>query len=173
MTNTADVISSGFDRPPSRLRRLAQPALLAAGATAVLLAAPIIDGQEPAAPPTAPPTPVPAAAALSPLVAPDDVAPGEQIVVLAQRNPRLCGPAELRFDGAPLRHRLAWNTAPPHADRGEVFLRLQVPSSAAPGDHRLDLFGPVPGGSGTPTCTDVRERQARLATVTITVTRLR
>jgi hypothetical protein len=157
--------------PALRLRRFVEPGLFGAGAGRMLLAVQVT-GDE--ASPAAPPAPVgPAAvrtsAAPPRLLAPRAAAPGEQITVLAYRDRRLCGAAELRLDGTPVSYRLAGYVGSPNPDRMAMFLSVRVPRSATPGHHEIELYGPVPGGRGGPLCADVREHQAELATTSITV----
>ena len=158
------------------LRRFVEPGLLVVCAGAVLLAVQVTTRghgasvTRPAIASSATPSAAPPTAEGPPrLLAPQTASPGERITVLAYRNPRLCGSAQLRFDGAPVKHRLASYVGPQHPDRMEMFLTMQVPGSVTPGSHTIELYGPMPGGSTGPICADVREHQARLATTTITV----
>jgi hypothetical protein len=159
----------------TRLRRFVEPGLFAMCAGAMLLAIQGTGGRGApvAGPATSPSAGVPAppwnSVAQPRLLAPQAASPGERITVLAYRNPRLCGPAQLHFDGAPVGHRLASYVGSRNPDRLEMFLTMRVPRSATPGGHKIDLYGPMTGGSRGPTCADVREHQARLASTTITV----
>jgi hypothetical protein len=148
MTNSPDIITFGSDQP-SRFRRFLTPILIAAGTPALRVAT---QSEAPAAPP--------AAVDHGPLVAPSAATAGQQITVRVRRNAHFCGPTELRFDGAP---------APAVPSGDGTSLTMHVPTSAGAGQHELQLYGPVAGGTAGPLCGDVRERQARLATVTITV----
>jgi hypothetical protein len=155
----------------ARLRRFVEPGLSVAGAGLMLLAVQATGG---VAPPAASPAPVgPAAvrtsAGPSRLLAPQAAVPGDRITVLAYRDRRLCGAAELRLDGAPVSYRLAGYVGSPNPGRMEMFLSVVVPRSATPGNHEIELYGPVPGGRSGPLCADVPEHQARLATTSITV----
>ena len=150
---------------PSRLRKLLGPGLFMAGAGAALLAVQFAGGPVP--PGTAPV--VPAAVAPPRLSAPQTAKSGERITVLGFRDGRLCGPAELRFDGTPVAHRLAAFVGPLGLDHQQFFLTMEVPRSAAPGRHEIALYGPAPSGPGGRTCTAVSERQAELAAVSVVV----
>jgi hypothetical protein len=181
----ADQITLGPDRPHhtttrtrSRLRRLLEPALLIASTGVILLTVHATGGEDPptAAPPTAPspsqaaPAEVVAARhADLRLVAPQTATPGERITVLAYRNRRLCGPAELRLDGKPVPHQLLAYAGTPNPDYAEMFMTIGVPRSAHPGNHMIELYGPRQGGPAGPLCGDIREHQARLASTTITI----
>jgi hypothetical protein len=158
-----------------RLRRFVEPGVLVVGAGAMLLAGQITGGggspavglvTSPAARPS-----VGWRASVAPprLLAPHAAAPGERITVLAFRNRRLCGPEELRFDGVPVVHRLAHVLGPVDPDRVEMFVTVEVPRSARPGRHEIELYGPTLGGRSGQICADLPEHQAKLATVTITV----
>ena len=114
-----------------RLHRLAEPALLAAAISAVVVAAHFTRE-------VAPPQPTPASA---PSTAPAFAAPGGRPVVLAYRNAGRCEHAEIRLDGALLERRLIGAT--------KSFLIVQVPHSTAAGAHRLDLHGTTAIGSTT------------------------
>jgi hypothetical protein len=162
-----------------RLRRLAEPSLFVMGTGAILLAVHVAgDEGSPVATP-APSPRVSASVAPSPalavpvtlprLIAPQAAVPGERITVLGYRNGRLCGPAELRFDGAPVAHRLAAYVGPVNLDHMQVVLTMQVPRATMPGSHKIELYGPVPGGGSEAVCANVREHQAELATTAITV----
>ena len=102
-------------------------------------------------------------------ITPEAAAPGERVAVLANRNVTLCGPAELRFDGAAVPHRLTrYAAGQDRRSNPQFFMWMDVPRSARPGTHHIDLFGPVRAYRGS-ICTDVPERQARIATATITI----
>jgi hypothetical protein len=181
----ADQITLGPDRlqhtttrTRDRLRRLLEPALIIASTGVILLAVHATGGEDPpaAAPPTAPsPSQVARAEVAAPrhadlrLVAPQTAAPGERITVLAYRNRRLCGPAELRLDSKPVPHQLLAYAGTPNPDYAEMFMMIDVPRSAHPGNHVIELYGPRQGGPAGPLCGDVREHQARLASTTITI----
>jgi hypothetical protein len=179
-----DEITLGPDRPPPtttltkrRLRRLLEAGLLVASTGVILLAAHATGGDGSPATPRTAPTPSPSARAevgplpqaLPRLVAFQTAAPGERVIVLAYRNRRLCGPAELRFDGRPTPQKLRRYAGPPNPDHVEMFIAMDVPRSAEPGSHVIELYGPRQGGPGGPLCGDVPEHQARLATTTILV----
>jgi hypothetical protein len=103
------------------------------------------------------------------LIAPATAAPGERVVVLAYRNSNLCGPAELRLDGRPLPQQIL-----AYAGRGsdtyqQLFISVDLPLSATPGTHRIDLLGRVqPDRDGI--CGDHPERQLRIDSTAISVT---
>jgi hypothetical protein len=180
-----DQITFGRERPPptttvtNRLRRFLEPGLLVAAIGVIVLAAHAIgnDGAPAAGRATGgPPTSqvAPGAEATSTarshlrLVAPQTATPGERLTVLTYRNRRLCGPTELRFDGAPAVQQLVRYAGRLDPDYAETFVTLDVPRNAKPGRHVIDLYGPRPGGRG-PICGDVPEHQGLLATATITV----
>lgn len=85
------------------------------------------------------------------LLTPDTASPGEQIVVLAYAYRRGCGPTELRFDDAPVVHRLNRYLGSPHPDWVELFMILDVPAGAYRGRHEIQLYGPAnhPCGTGS------------------------
>jgi hypothetical protein len=180
-----DVITFGGDPQPRstsptrrRLRRLAEKAVLVAATSAILLAVHTTSGdRSPDAQPAGSASPTPSAQTPNGLptppvhlrlVVPETAVPGERLTVLAYRNRRLCGAAELRFDGAPTSHELLRYAGPANQDHAQMFVAMEVPRSAKPGSHEIDLYGPRPGGSG-PICGDVSEHQGRLATATISV----
>jgi hypothetical protein len=169
----ADILQAGPSQALGvRLRRLVEPALFVLGAGAILLAVQTTtdDGSSPAGSASAVPSAaVTAPVAPPPLVAPVAAAPGERITVLGFRNGRLCGPAQLRFDGVPVAHRLAAYAGPLNLDHMQVFLTMRVPRSATPGSHEIHLYGPLPGGRRGPVCANIREHQGELATTAITV----
>ncbi len=158
-----------------RLRRLVEPGVLAVLAGAMLLTGQFTAGHgppaaEPGATPSGRPTVDRAAPEAPPrLLVPRTASPGERITVLAFRNARLCGPVELRLDGVPIPHRTAHLLGPADPYRVELLVTVQVPRSARPGRHRIDLYGPVPGSGRGPICADVPEHQAKVATAVITV----
>ena len=158
--------------PLRRLRRFAEPALLVAGISAAIMAMQIADdrgAQERIgalrAAPAAPPVPQ----VQLRLVAPATAAPGQRIVVLAFKDEGLCGRAELRFDGAPVQHRLTGIAGSPLPDRVEMFLGMQVPRSTPAGLHTLDLYSLPASSSVGSACAQIGEHRARLATTTIAV----
>jgi hypothetical protein len=157
--------------PAVRLRRFVEPGLLVVAAGVMLLAVQVTgDVASPAkAPASAGPAAVRTSATPPRLLVPQTASPGEQITVLAYRNRRLCGAAELRLDGTPVSYRLAGYVDSPNPDRMEMFLSVEVPRSVTPGNHEIELYGPVPGGRSGPLCAFVREHQAELATTSITV----
>ena len=88
--------------------------------------------------------------------------------MLAFRNRRLCGLAELRFDGRPVAHRLAsYVGGPANAGWMELFLTMDVPLSAAPGPHTLQLYGPVLGGRRKRCARTSRHQGQRSATLVV------
>jgi hypothetical protein len=102
------------------------------------------------------------------LVAAHTARPGERLTVLAYRDARLCGPAELRIDGAPVWHQLDRRIGPVGSGLTEMFLTLEVPRSISPGQHEIQLYGPVRAVWGS-ICGDAPERQGRLATSRIII----
>jgi hypothetical protein len=120
------------------------------------------DDRQPIAPPqaSAPPTG---------FVAPSAGIAGQRITVLAFRDTRLCGPAELRFHGAPIARRPAGDVSPPDLHDQRVFLSVTIPPSATPGNHQIDLYGPIPGGHHYALCADIPEHQGHFATATVLV----
>ncbi|GAA1033373.1 hypothetical protein GCM10009557_34900 [Virgisporangium ochraceum] len=90
------------------------------------------------------------------LVAPGFASAGERIPVLAFAYRGRCGPTGLRFDDAPVAHRLTRYAGSPPSDRVEMFMTLDVPATATRGRHEIQLYGPgpqarCPAGSATPT----------------------
>ncbi|MEV6487131.1 hypothetical protein AB0M20_00630 [Actinoplanes sp. NPDC051633] len=149
------------------IRRTVRTAALTVAAAAALLVANALQGGDVAAPP------LPAAAGSGEqrvrLIAPATATPGSHLVVLGHRNPVLCGAAELRFDGLPVRHKvIAYAGRTLGSAYQQVFMSMDLPRSATPGTHRIDLFGPVRSTSGS-TCGDVPERQARIDTTSISI----
>jgi hypothetical protein len=162
------------------LRRFAEPGLVVVAAAAMVLAGQVTGGGgSPVAEPAAPSVSPAAASFASPrasaslprFVAPRAASAGQWITVLAYRNPRLCGPAELRFDGALVAHRLGSYVGQQDSDRVDMFLTMQVPRSAGRGIHEIELYGPISGGGTNPLCADVAEHQGQLAAATVTVGR--
>ncbi len=102
------------------------------------------------------------------LLAPATAAAGERIPVLAFRNPKLCGPTELRFDDAAVEQRIIRYAAPGSHTYPQIFMSIDVPRSAKPGIHEIELLGPVRSTHGA-ICADVPERQGRIATTTISI----
>jgi hypothetical protein len=102
------------------------------------------------------------------LLAPAAAGAGERVPVLAFRNPKLCGPTELRFDDAAVEQRIIWYAAPGSDTHPQIFMSMDVPSSAKPGTHEIELLGPVPSTHGA-ICADVPERQGHIATTTISI----
>jgi hypothetical protein len=178
-----DVISLGADaftssRPPRfRLRRLIEVVLLALGLGVVLLASRYVDHFAAAPPRTAPGAardiakPSISAASDSPLIVAGTFArPGGWLIVSAHRDPRFCGPAEVRLDGHPTENRRVGEVPTP-ADPGRLFLWVQIPSTTTAGTHELELFGPLPGGPAHSLCADTPEHQGLLGRAPITVIR--
>jgi hypothetical protein len=181
----ADEITFGGDPAPRstsvtgrRLRWLAEKGALVVATAAILLAVQVTGGGEssrtspaaPASPPgsdkepsVSPIPPVPLR-----LVVPETAVPGERLTVLAYRNRRLCGAAELRFDGVPAAHELVRYAGTTDGDHVEVFMAMEVPRATEPGRHKIQLYGPRRGGSGA-VCGDFSEHQAHLATAAISV----
>ena len=180
-----------------RLRRLVEPGLLVAAIGMILLAvhttggdgspaAGRVDGRTMVAPsqPARATEGAPSPRAQLRLVAPQNAVPGERLTVLAYyRNRLLCGPTQLRFDGKPTAHKLLRYAGPPNPDYAEMFMVMDVPQSAKPGSHVIELHGPRQGAAQVladpqflaagPICGDFREHQARLATTTISIESLR
>jgi hypothetical protein len=102
------------------------------------------------------------------LLAPATAAAGERVPVLAFRNTKLCGPTELRFDNAAVEQRIIRYAAPDSHTYPQIFMSMDVPRSAKPGTHEIELLGPVPSTHGA-MCADVPERQGRIATATISI----
>jgi hypothetical protein len=177
-----DEITLGRDRPlrtttlaRRRLRRFIEPALLAALTGVVLLAVHISGGD--GMPPVAPPPAASAGTGASPradqlLVAPQTAVRGERITVAAYRTRQLCGPAELRFDGKPTVYALRAYAGRPTFTYVEMLMTMNVPRSAQPGSHIIELYGRDQGGPAGTRCADVPEHQARLATTTISLNRI-
>lgn len=112
-------------------------------------------------------TALPAAAAPEPmprLVVPASVAAGSTLVLLAYRDAGLCGPTEVRLDGA----RLEISAIGGVASSSRSFVSLRIPAHTSAGSHRIELYGPMRAAGGA-LCGDAPEHQARIATATITV----
>jgi hypothetical protein len=76
------------------------------------------------------------------MITPKTASPGEQIIVLVYAYRSRCGPTELRFDNAPVTHRLHRYLGSPHPHWIEMFMVLDVPAGAPRGDHEIQLYGP-------------------------------
>lgn len=164
---TTHEIAYGDDRQPRLLRRLVELALALVAASLVLLVVHIDGGRTiPVAAPVA--VPAPTAHTTLRVIAPQTAAPGERVPVVGFRDRRLCGPAQLWFDGVPATQQIVRYAGRLDADQSEVFMTMVVPGSATAGVHTIDLYGPRPGGTG-PLCADVPEHQARLASTSIAV----
>jgi hypothetical protein len=188
-----DEITFGRQRPPPtttlsrrRLRRLVEPGLLVAAIGVILLAvhatggdgtpaAGGVDGRTMVTPsqPGRATEGAPSPRAQLRLVAPQTAVPGERLTVLAYRDRRLCGPTELRFDAKPTAQKLLRYADRPDPDYAEMFMAVDVPRSAKPGSHLIELYGPREGGPAGQLCGDVPEHQARLANATILVQSVR
>ncbi len=155
------------------LRRTVRTAALTLSAAGALLAAYALPGDNAAGPtppsasretaPAAPPHVQPAR-----LIAPATATPGEHLIVLGHRDPALCGPAELRFDGLPVRHRVLRAAGARGDAYPQLFMAMDVPRSATSGTHQIELFGPVRSVQGD-ICGDVPEHQARIDTASISI----
>ncbi len=162
------------------LRRFVEPGLVVLCASVALSVPHMMDGRgSPTVPPaTSPSSPASrgvrrvASGHRPRLLAAQTATPGERLTVLAYRNRRLCGVAEIRLDGAPVAHRLAKYVGPLGSDWMEIFITMDVPRSAAPGRHEIELYGPKRGGSPGPICGDSREHQGKLAGRILTVHRV-
>jgi hypothetical protein len=164
------------ERSPYRpTRRTIATTALTVAAAGVLAFAYVTGDARPGV--TGQPQPTPSTASVSDprlrypaqFITPDVAAPGERVAVLAYRNVALCGPAELRFDGEAVPHRLTrYAAGQDRRSNPQFFMWMDVPRSARPGPHHIDLFGSVRFYRGN-LCTDVPERQARIATATITI----
>jgi hypothetical protein len=164
---TTHEIAYGDDRRPRLVRRLVEPALALVAAGLVLLVVHMDGGRTiPVAAPVA--VPAPAAHTTWRVIAPRTAAPGERVPVVGFRDRRLCGPAQLWFDGVPATQQIVGYAGRLDADQSEVFMTMVVPRSATAGVHTIDLYGPRPGGTG-PLCADVHEHQARLASTSSAV----
>lgn len=155
------------------IRPTARTAVLTLAAAGALIAAIELSGGNAASPP--PPSaqhgtaPVPQSHEQpARLIAPATATPGEHLIVLGHRNPALCGPAELRFDGLPVRHKGLKYAGERGGTHPQLFMSMDVPRSAKPGTHQIELFGPVRSTRGG-TCGDVPEHQARIDTTAISI----
>jgi hypothetical protein len=171
-----DIISAGPAGHPQWTRwsgRLMTPVLLLVVAgVAVAFLGPIV-GREPGggpstAPATSDPLQLTRASSGPGLLAPPVGRPGQQITVVGFRDINLCGPSELRFDDAPVIQRVDATARPRTPELLAVFIVMQVPSTASPGAHRIQLWGPAHGGRRT--CGDVPAHQAQLDAVDIEIT---
>ena len=102
------------------------------------------------------------------LLAPATAATGERVPVLAFHNSQLCGPTRLRFDDAVVEQRIIGYATPGTHTHPQIFLSMDVPQSTKPGEHKIQLIGPIPTTGGT-FCADVAERQGLIATATISI----
>jgi hypothetical protein len=179
ITRPADLtIDLDEDRPvrPRRIRY--RPTRNAIATAALTIAAGVLTvgyaaGSEtpPSAQAGAPaPTAAPAEAGPAGFVTPSTAAPGERLTVLAYRNTTLCGPAVLHLDGAAMPQRVLTGYAAGQDGRTyrQFFMSMDVPRTARPGAHRIELWGPVRARGGE-ICSDVPERQARIATATLVI----
>jgi hypothetical protein len=167
----ADLTIDLDDEPkevPQQLRHRTITTVLSVSAAVVVIAYALAAGAGLGAhPPMAAPAPARASTPYPRLIIPTAAAAGDTLIVIAYRNPRLCGPTELRFDGAAIPTR----TVPTSANSSpQIFLSMRVPPTAATGSHRIDLYGPMPSTGGI-ICGDVPEHQGRLATAAIAVHR--
>jgi hypothetical protein len=153
-----DLDAIGASRPPPFPRRLL---LVVLAAVVALVAAYTMRSDAVAAPDRA-------LELQSRLIVPASAAPGERLVVLAYRNPELCGPTELRLDGAAIPQQVLLYEGQHGRVYPNLFLALDLPASISLGTHRIALFGPVPSTGGT-SCGDVAERRDQIATSPITI----
>jgi hypothetical protein len=179
ITRPADLtIDLDEDRPhrPRRVRYLptrntiATAALtIAAGALTVVYA---VGSQTPPTARSVAPAQAAAPAQADParFVTPATAAPGERLTVLAYRNTTLCGPAVLHLDGAAVPQRVlsGYTAGQEGRSHRQFFMSMDVPRTARPGTHRIDLWGPL-RASGGDICADVPERPARIASAVIVV----
>jgi hypothetical protein len=146
--------------------------IMATGLTAMaaLLAShSVVGGRLPPNPPPA--SAVPAAGQPEPfarLIAPATARAGDRIPILAFRNPTLCGPAELRLDGAKPEQQTTAYARSDSPTNPRVFMAIDVPRTTKPGTHQIDLIGPVSTTRGA-ICADSPERQGHIATTTIAI----
>jgi hypothetical protein len=152
-----------------RLRWLAETvAVIAVVGVAIVL---LPDRDPPVAPAV---EPVPSAGATPAttarrLVVPKVLRAGERVTVLGYRHARRCTPTTLLFSGAAVRHRAERIVEPVDGEWVELFMTMDVPTSARTGRHEVVLLGPMPGGPGGVVCGETPERRGRLAIVTVTV----
>jgi hypothetical protein len=172
-----DVVAAGPDEPPQWTnwgQRLMTPLLLL-GLAGVVFAfrGQALSGQPDDQPSTAPGTSVPLRQALPPfgpgLIAPLTGRPGQPITVVGFQDLSLCGQPELRFDDAPVAHQVDATARPSTPGLLAVFMVMQVPSTATPGQHRIRLWGPAHGGRRS-VCGDVPVHQEELGVVDIEIT---
>jgi hypothetical protein len=172
----ADVISAGPDGRPQWTKwsgRLMTPVLLLVVAgVAFAFRGPVAGGEPDAGPPTAPATSDPGQMIRTSsgpgLMAPPVGRPGQHITVVGFRDINLCGPSEVRFDDEAVSQRVDATARPRTPELLAVFIVMQVPSTATPGTHRIQLWGPAHGGRRT--CGDVPSHQAQLDAVDIEIT---
>jgi hypothetical protein len=172
-----DTISAGPDERPQWTRwarHLMTPVLLLALAgVAFAVRGPAVSWNPGGQPSPAPVTTQPLQLARPPsgpgLIAPPTGRPGQPITVVGFRDSRLCGPSELRFDDAPVVHRVDATARPRTPGLLEVIMVMEVPSTANPGPHGIQLWGPAHGGRRT-VCGDVPVHQEELDAVDIEIT---
>jgi hypothetical protein len=102
------------------------------------------------------------------LLAPPTGRPGQSITVVGFRDLELCGPTELLFDSAQVPQRVDATARPLAPGLLAVFIVMQVPETAGPGPHRIELWGPTHGGRRV--CGDVPVHQDILDGVDIEIT---
>ena len=175
-----DEISAGADRHPSLLRRLCplvEPVVFVVLAGALFAATELPRGTDPSGsatehtirpPTTAQPAVSGTPARHVPVVTPRFIAtpfarPGEQITIVGYRDSTLCGASELHFDDVVVMHQIRVTAASKDSSWNEMFMTMEIPSTATPGVHHIQLHGPVPGGAGGPVCGGAPEHQDQLA----------
>jgi hypothetical protein len=147
--------------------------LLALAGVAIAFRSPAVvwkpGGQPSPAPVTTDPLSVARLPSAPGLIAPPTGRPGQPITVVGFRDIDLCGPSELRFDDAPVVHRVDATARPRTPDLLAVFIVMQVPTTATPGPHRIQLWGPAHGGRRT-VCGDMPVHQEEVDAVDIEIT---
>jgi hypothetical protein len=172
-----DTISAGPDERPQWTRwarHLVTPViLLALAGVAIAVRGPAVAGNPVGQPSTAPVTTDPMSLVRPPsgpgLIAPPTGRPGQSITVVGFRDINLCGPSELRFDDGPVTHRVDATARPRAPELLAVFMVMVVPTTANPGPHRIQFWGPAHGGRRT-VCGDVPVHQEELDAVDIEIT---
>ncbi len=113
-------------------------------------------------------SPQPTPVVVSHLIMPGTARPGEAVVVVGYRTSTLCGSLELRFDDAPIVHRVQ-AVGSTRLGQSEIYMTMNVPSTATAGAHHVKLVGPVPGAAGGSVCGEAPEHQDVVAAADILV----
>jgi hypothetical protein len=92
---------------------------------------------------------------------------GESITLVEYRDSRFCGASEIRFDDVTIGHRINAVGVPSESGSVQVFISIDIPSTATPGTHHLQMYGLV--SSRGFFCGEPPERQQELAVVDVLI----